>query len=159
MEQALESESLNQEIIEHLMNPKNYGKLEHPDGVGVGHDEKTGEYVIFYIQTDDERLTDVKFATNGCQDTVVLGSMFTEMIKGDSIENGKMAVGKMDKQLSTATAQQQVCAEMVLSSFIAALVNRKNRLNGEKEEMHVELMKESCEIEESQEKEKTDDNQ
>ena len=146
MEQALENEELNQEIIEHLMHPKNYGKLDEPSGVGVGHDEKTGEYVVFYIKIEDENIQDVSYATNGCQDTVVLGSMFTEMIKGDSIENGKNAVEKMDQKLSGATAQQQVCAEMVLTSFIASLINRENRLKGESEEMHVIKMKESCEI-------------
>jgi len=147
MEQALESEELNQEIIEHLMHPKNYGKLDDPSGVGVGHDEKTGEYVIFYLQTEDEKINDLRFATNGCQDTVVLGSMFTEMIKNDTIDNGKLAVEKMDQKLQGATAQQQVCAEMVLTSFVAALINRENRLKNETEEMHVIQMKESCESE------------
>ncbi len=146
MEQALENEELDQEIIEHLMHPKNYGKLDEPSGVGVGHDEKTGEYVIFYIKTEDENIQNVSFATNGCQDTVVLGSMFTEMVKDDTIENGKNAVEKMDKKLSGMTAQQQVCAEMVLTSFIASLINRENRLKHESEEMHVIQMKESCEI-------------
>ncbi|RLA72971.1 MAG: iron-sulfur cluster assembly scaffold protein [Epsilonproteobacteria bacterium] len=154
MEQALENEELNQEIIEHLMHPKNYGKLDEPSGVGVGHDEKTGEYVVFYIQTEDENIQEVSYATNGCQDTVVLGSMFTEMIKGDSIENGKNAVEKMDKRLSGMTVQQQVCAEMVLTSFIASLINRENRLKGKSEEMHVIKMKESCEVEEVETKEK-----
>jgi len=146
MEQDLQSEELNEEIIEHLMHPKNYGKLDEPSGVGVGHDEKTGEYVIFYLKIESENIQEVSFATNGCQDTVVLGSMFSEMVKGDTIENGKDAVEKMDQRLSGMTAQQQVCAEMVLTSFIAALVNRENRLKNASEEMHVIKMKESCEI-------------
>jgi len=146
MEQDLQSEELNEEIIEHLMHPKNYGKLDEPSGVGVGHDEKTGEYVIFYLKIESENIQEVSFATNGCQDTVVLGSMFSEMVKGDTIENGKDAVEKMDQRLSGMTAQQQVCAEMVLTSFIAALINRENRLKNASEEMHVIKMKESCEI-------------
>ena len=158
MEEALESEELSREIIEHLMNPKNYGKLDDYDGAGVGHDDKTGKYVVFYVKTDGDIIKDVKFSTNGCQDTVVLGSMFTEMVKGDTIENGKTTVGKMDQKLSGASAQQQACAEMVLSSFIASLINRENRLKGEKEEMHIIKMKQSCEIEEKEEeKENTND--
>ena len=34
-------EGLNPEVLEHLMDPKNYGKLDDADGVGVGLDEKT----------------------------------------------------------------------------------------------------------------------
>lgn len=144
MENALNSEALNQEIIEHLMHPKNYGKLDAPDGVGVGHDAVTGEFVIFYVAVKGGILTDTAYATNGCQDTVVLGSMFTEMIKGDTLENAQRAVKKLEAKLQGASAQQQACADMVLTAFGASLINRDNRLGGSGEEQHVITMKESC---------------
>lgn len=140
-------EGMNPEVLEHLMSPKNYGKLEDPSGVGVAVDEKTGEYVIFYIQTDENIITDLRYATNGCQDTVVVGSMFTEMIKGGDIENGKKAVSKMEEKLGGLTPKQRVCTDMVLEAFIASLINRENLLRGEKEELHILKMQESCEIE------------
>jgi nitrogen fixation NifU-like protein len=148
MENALNSEALNQEIIEHLMHPKNYGKLDAPDGVGVGHDAATGEFVIFYVNVTDGIISDIAYATNGCQDTVVLGSMFTEMIKGDTVENSQKAVKKLEAKLSSASAQQQACAEMVLTAFGASLINRDKRLGGSGEEQHVITMKESCSTDE-----------
>ena len=57
--------SLNQEIIEHLMHPKNYGPLENPSGVGVAHSEQSGEFVIFYLRCEGETIEAVGFATNG----------------------------------------------------------------------------------------------
>lgn len=144
MDNALNSETLSQEIIEHLMHPKNYGKLDAPDGVGVGHDAATGEFVIFYVAIKEGVLSDIAYATNGCQDTVVLGSMFTEMIKGDTLENAETAVRKLEAKLHGASAQQQACADMVLASFRASLINRDNRLGGADEEQHVIAMKESC---------------
>jgi nitrogen fixation protein NifU and related proteins len=140
-------EGMNPEILEHLMNPKNYGKLENASGTGVAVDEKTGEYVIFYIKTQDEIIEDLRFATNGCQDTVVVGSMFSEMIKNDNIDNGKKAVSKMEQRLGGLTPKQRVCTDMVLESFIASLINRENLLRGAKEEVHILKMQESCEIE------------
>lgn len=140
-------EGMNPEILEHLMNPKNYGKLENASGTGVAVDEKTGEYVIFYIKTQDEIIEDLRFATNGCQDTVVVGSMFSEMIKNDNIDNGKKAVSKMEQRLGGLTPKQRVCTDMVLESFIASLINRENLLRGVKEEVHILKMQESCEIE------------
>ncbi len=83
--------NLNQEIIEHLMHPRNYGPLENPTGVGVGHSEQSGEFVIFYLDSKNDILENVGYATNGCHDTVVLGSMFTEMIKGESLEYAQSA--------------------------------------------------------------------
>ena len=112
-------EGMNPEVLEHLMSPKNYGKLEDANGVGVAVDEKTGEYVIFYIKTDKDIIEDLRYATNGCQDTVVVGSMFSEMIKGDNIENGKKAISKMEEKLGSLTPKQRVCTDMVLEAFVA----------------------------------------
>ena len=142
-------EGMNSEVLEHLMNPKNYGKLDDADGVGVALDEKTKEYVIFYIKLDGDIIKDVKFATNGCQDTVVIGSMFTQMILEHDIEYANTAVEKIQKKLGKLSAQQQVCADIVFSSFVAALKNYENKNNGADEELHVLKMKDSCEVTES----------
>ncbi|MDY0116891.1 MAG: iron-sulfur cluster assembly scaffold protein [Sulfurimonadaceae bacterium] len=149
--QAIElPKGMNPEVLMHLMDPKNYGKLDHASGVGVAVDEKTGEYVIFYTLLDNEIIKDVRFATNGCQDTVVLGSMFTEMIKNNTPAFAQKAIGKMNAKLMGSSAQQQICADMVLSSFVASMINYENLQEGKTEEMHVLKMKESCEVEENE---------
>ncbi len=139
---------LTQEIIEHMMNPKNYGKLDDPTGVGIGYDEKTGEYVIFYLRTDGDDITAVSFATNGCQDTVILGSIFTEMIKETTIDDARKTAQSMQEKLAASSAKQQACADMVLSAFIAALLNREHRIDGGDQEMHKIKIENSCDIEE-----------
>lgn len=153
MENIEVPEGMNPEVLKHLMDPQNYGKLDEPNGIGVAHDDKTGEFVIFYIKTDNDVISDVRFATNGCQDTVVVGSMFTEIIKGKSIEEGKKAISMLEQKIGIVTPQQRICAEMVFNAFIAALINEANLSRGEKEEMHVIKSKESCEIEEKEEHE------
>ena len=142
-------EGMNPEVLEHLMAPNNYGKIDDPSGVGVAMDEKAGEYVIFYIKIDGEIIQDLKFATNGCQDTVVVGSMFSHIVKGENIENGKKAIAKMELKLGGLTPKQRICTDLVLEAFIASLINHQNLLNGEVEEMHIIKMKESCEVEEN----------
>jgi len=139
-------EGMSPEVLEHLMNPKNYGKLEEPNGVGVALDEKTKEYVIFSILLDDTLIKDVKFATNGCQDTVVIGSMFTDMIMNNNLEYAQGAIKKMNDKLGNMSAQQQVCADIVFSAFSASLKNYENLQNGLEEELHLFKMKESCEV-------------
>ncbi|NOQ30593.1 MAG: iron-sulfur cluster assembly scaffold protein [Helicobacteraceae bacterium] len=144
MENITLPEGMNKETLEHLMNPKNYGKLNDASCVGVGSDEKTGEYVIFYTKLEGETITDVKYATNGCQDTVVVGSMFSEMIKGNSIQYAEGAMKKMHDKLGGLSPKQQICADMVLVAFTASMYNYENISNGKKEEMHVLKMNESC---------------
>jgi len=146
-EDVILPEGMSKEALEHLMNPKNYGKLENPSCIGVALDEKTKEYVIFYTLLDGEIVKDVSYATNGCQDTVVIGSMFSEMIKGNNLEYANGAIAKMHEKLGEMTAQQQVCAEIVFSAFIASLKNFENLQNGQEEELHMLKMKESCEAE------------
>jgi len=138
-------EGLNPEVLEHLMDPKNYGKLDDANGVGVGLDEKTQEYVIFYTKLDGDIITDVRYATNGCQDTVVIGSMFSEMIIGNDVEYANGAIDKMHEKLGELSPQQQVCADIVFTAFLASLKNDQNKKGGADEELHLLKMKDSCE--------------
>jgi nitrogen fixation NifU-like protein len=143
---------LTDEIIEHMMNPKNYGKLENPDGVGVGYDERSGEYVIMYLVSKDDALSEIAYATNGCQDTVVLGSVFTEMVKGAAQDEAKQIAQKMQEKVAQAPAQQQACSELVLSAFNAAMENLAHRAQGGDQELHKIRIASSCETEEEETK-------
>ena len=138
-------EGVNPETLEHLMNPKNYGKLEGASGVGVALDEKTGEYVVFYTLFNEDIIKECKYATNGCQDTVVIGSMFTTMITNNDLKYANGAIDRMHEKLGSLSPQQQTCANLVFSAFKASLKNFENLSDGVVEEMHVFKMKESCE--------------
>jgi len=138
-------EGMNPQVLEHLMSPKNYGKLDNANGVGVALDEKTKEYVIFYVLLQEGLLKDAKFATNGCQDTVVIGSMFSDMIINNDLEYANSAITKMHTKLGQLSPQQQICADIVFSSFTAAIRNYENVLGGANEELHLFKMKDSCE--------------
>lgn len=140
---------LTEEIIDHMMHPKNYGKLEHPSGVGIGYDETSGEYVIVYLLTDGDDLVDIAYATNGCQDTVILGSVFTEMVKGTTVHEARDIATEMEKKIAAAPAKQQACADLVLTAFVAALVNREHRIEGGEQEMHKMKIAGTCDTEEN----------
>ena len=143
-------EGMNKEVLEHLMYPHNYGKLDDANAVGVAVDEQSGEYVILYLKLEAKEITDLRFATNGCQDTVVVGSMFTDMIKNQNADYAQKAVEKVYEKLGdTMTDKQQVCADMVFTSLVAALKNYENLQNGKTEEAHILKMKQSCETEEN----------
>ena len=143
-------EGLNPEILEHLMYPHNYGKLDDADGIGIAMDEQSGEYVILYLKIDSETITDIRFATNGCQDTVVVGSIFTDMVKGQKTSYAQKAVEKVYEKLgSSVSEKQRVCADMVFTSLVAALKNFDNLQAGKEEEAHILKMKQSCETEDT----------
>lgn len=152
----VEDKELQAEIGKHLMQPENYGKLEDASCVGVGIDHATKSYVIMYIKRDEENILDVMFGTNGTQDTTTLGSLFTEMIKGDSVENALETVTALEKDLQESYAslpkpkvdtskpegeqveristEHQDSANMVLTAFRAAMRHYERKLGGIEEE-------------------------
>ena len=129
------------------MHPRNYGPLENPTGVGVGHSEQSGEFVIFYLDTKNDILENVGYATNGCHDTVVLGSMFTEMIKGESLEYAHKAATKLREKVALGPVKQQACAQMVLTAFEAAQIHQQQKLEGSSEDLHAIEIGMECEVE------------
>lgn len=139
---------VSEEVLDHMMYPRNYGEMDEAQGVGMGADTKTAEFAMVYIHTVDGVLNAITFGANACQDTVVAGSLFTEMVKGDTLENAKRASVLMDKQLENAPKKQQACSRLILRAFDGAVINRENRLKGLDEEMYKINLKESCEIEE-----------
>lgn len=143
------SREVNDAILEHMMNPKNYGKMDNPSSIGFGYSDKTNEYVITYLDIDNELINDVKFMAVGCTDTIVSGSIFTQMIKGSNIEFGNKSAKKLMKNLENAPESQRACAEIVIKSYEAALINLKNRLAQSNEELHKLKINNGCEIKEN----------
>ncbi|MEA2051172.1 MAG: iron-sulfur cluster assembly scaffold protein [Campylobacterota bacterium] len=136
---------ISAEVLEHMMNPKNYGKLEDADGIGMGADKKTGEFAMVYIKVDDDILSDISFGCNACQDTVIAGSLFTEMVKGDTLENSIKALKLMGEKILEAPKKNQACTGMILTAMRAALINRENKIKNIDEDMFTIDIKESCE--------------
>jgi len=162
----VEDKELRAEIGRHLMQPENYGKLEDADCVGVGIDHATKSYVIMYIKRDEEKIIDVMFGTNGTQDTTTLGSIFTEMIKGEDISNAletttllendlkesyaSLPAPKVDlskpegEQVERISTEHQDSANMVLTAFRAAMRHYDRKAGGIKEEQFEMSISKTC---------------
>jgi len=137
---------VSEEVLDHMMYPRNYGVMDEAQGVGMGVDKNNGEFAMVYIHLVGDILNAINFGANACQDTVVAGSLFTEMVKGDTFENAKKAAQLMDKQLEGAPKKQQACSRLILRAFDGAVINRENRQKGIEEEMYKITLKETCEI-------------
>jgi nitrogen fixation NifU-like protein len=159
-----EQKALEAEIGRHLMQPENYGKLEDATCVGVGIDHATKSYVIMYIKRDEHTILDVMFGTNGTQDTTTLGSLFTEMIKGDTIDGAIEITSNLEKDLQESYAaipapkvdttkpegeqvehistEYQDSANMVLTAFRAAIRHYERKQSGiEEEQFEMSIVK------------------
>jgi len=112
-------------LIEHLMNPKNYGVLEGADAQGVGLNPDNGEKVVVYIRMayDEETpyIDEIRFEAIGCTTTIVAGSMLTEEAKGLSPKGVRNMVAASMQLLDTMPPEEAACSEMVALGILAAV--------------------------------------
>ena len=117
--------SMDALLIEHMMNPKNYGSLEGSDAEGIGKNPDNGEKVAIYISvgTDetDPYVKDIRFQAIGCTTTVVAGSMLTEEAKGLNFKGIYALVDATMKLLDRLPPEDAACSEMVALAIKAAV--------------------------------------
>ena len=80
-------EDLYREIIlDHYRTPRNRGELPTPPAVvAQGHNPLCGDEITVYLQLDDDVVTDVKVAGQGCSISQSSASMMTQAIKGHTL--------------------------------------------------------------------------
>jgi nitrogen fixation NifU-like protein len=118
--------ALDQEIIEHMANPKNYGSMENPDAIGIGENPENGEQVIIYLRVRDNAegepvIEDIKFQAIGCMTTVVAGSIITGEANGIDFGTGEELISVTLGMLDGVPPEEAACSEMVAVSLKAAM--------------------------------------
>jgi len=74
-------------VLDHFQNPRNVGKIEDADGIGVIGSAQCGDVMKIYIKVDEKQIiTDLKFQTYGCGAAVASSSIASTMLIGKSIE-------------------------------------------------------------------------
>ena len=82
-------------IIDHYKNPRNYGRLEHPD---ISHEENNplcGDVVGMDFRVKEGVIDDIRFHGRGCAISQASASLLTERLKGMSLDEAKK-IGKDD---------------------------------------------------------------
>ena len=123
--------SMDAQLIEHMMNPKNYGTLEGADTQGIGKNPENGEKVAIYIKVGKDEnepyVDDIRFQAIGCTTTVVAGSMLTEEAKGLNFKGVQNLVEATMKLLDRLPPEDAACSEMVALAIKAAVDTYEKR--------------------------------
>ena len=82
-------------IMEIYKNPLNFGKITKPDVSASSGNPSCGDNVEITARLDSEgRISEIKFNGKGCAISQVSASLFTEALKGKTLEDAK----KMKKE-------------------------------------------------------------
>lgn len=119
-------------LLEHLMEPKNYGTLESAQIHGIGKNPQNGEKVVIHIEAGEDEdqpyVKDIRFQAVGCNTTIVAGSMLTEEAKGLNFNGVKNLVAATMKLLGTIPPEDAACSEMVALALLATVDTYEARL-------------------------------
>ena len=112
-------------LMEHLMEPKNYGKLEDNNAIGIGKNPQNGEKVVIYLKVEEESgeptIKDIKFQAIGCTTTIVAGSIITTEAKGLSFSRVEDLISATLGMLDGVDEADAACTEMVALALQAGV--------------------------------------
>lgn len=72
-------------ILDHYRNPRNYGKLEHPDAHAEDSNPLCGDQLAIDLLIEGDQVKEVRFQGRGCAISQAAASMLSEMIEGKSV--------------------------------------------------------------------------
>ncbi len=114
-------------LIEHMMNPRNYGVLEDGNSEGIGKNPHNGEKVIIFLKIKDDTIEDISFQAIGCMTTVLAGSLITSEAKGSSLDRAEELVSAALGMLDRIPPEEAACSEMVALALQASIDTYKER--------------------------------
>ncbi len=144
-----ELDEMMQLYVDHMANPRNYGKLDDYDAIGIGKNPDNGESVVVYFTLDDKGIIDeIAFQVKACSTTVVSGSIFTETVKGVDLEEAVVLSNIMLEKLDELPPEDAACSEIVTVAFLAALEHYHARQNDPDAMIPTRLIEKTCEVKE-----------
>ena len=119
--------TVDAQLIEHMMEPKNYGSMAESHSEGIGKNPQNGEKVVVYIKVSNDTIDDIRFQAIGCSTTIVAGSMLTEEAKGLSFEGVDTLIDSTMKILANVPPEDAVCTQMVILALKASIDTYEKR--------------------------------
>ncbi|MBU1136773.1 iron-sulfur cluster assembly scaffold protein [Patescibacteria group bacterium] len=119
----------SKKVIQHFQNPKNMGKMNHPDSIGEAGNSQCGDTMKIYLKIEDGKIKDISFETMGCVSAIATSSMITELAKGKTLaEAEKITYQDVVNELGQLPPVKIHCAGMAVEALKKAIENcEKNK--------------------------------
>ena len=120
----------SEKVIDHYRNPRNVGKLDNADAIGVAGSLACGDQLKIYLKIQNNIVVDAKFQTFGCGSAVASSSILTEMIIGKSLDEVKKITNQdIADQLDGLPPEKMHCSVMGYEALEDALQNYDNYID------------------------------
>ena len=107
-------------VIDHWQNPRNFEKIENPDGY-ASVKGSCGDTMEMFIKMKNDRISECGFQTDGCGTTIVCGSVATTLAQDKTFIEALADV--ILKRVGGLPASDVHCAELAAETLRRALAD------------------------------------
>ena len=109
-------------LMDHFNSPRNSGRMDNPDLVGLAGIPGQGPFVVLHLRLDDASIIESRFQTHGCGVSIACGSMLTELITQRTIsECLQLTPEQLSEALDGIPATKLHCPALAIAALKDAL--------------------------------------
>ena len=118
----------SEKVMDHFSNPRNVGSIEDADGIGEVGNPVCGDMMTFYINVEDDKISEIKFKTFGCVAAIAVSSMVSEMAEGCTLKEAKKISNKsVASSLDGLPKQKLHCSNLGADALAKAIQDYENK--------------------------------
>jgi nitrogen fixation NifU-like protein len=118
-------------VLDHFSNPRNVGVLLDSDGDARVENPVNGATLELYLNIAEGRINQSAFKSLGCTATIAAGSMVTELINGQTVQDaGAITRFDIEAALGGLPPTRKHAASLAEDAIRAAIANYQARVVG-----------------------------
>jgi nitrogen fixation NifU-like protein len=118
----------NDTVMDHVLRPRNVGRLAAADGVGVVENETCGDMVEISIQVRDGRIAAARFRVFGCGAAIASSSLTTELAQGWTLaQAAALTPEQVTAALGGLPARKVACSVLAPAALARAIEDYKRK--------------------------------
>jgi len=111
------TEPFSEKVVELAYEPENVGEIEDPDGFAKAQGS-CGDTIQISLKIENQRISEIKFLSDGCAATIACGSAITILAKNKTLEQAeKITPLNLLEFLHDLPASHSHCAELAVEAF------------------------------------------
>lgn len=116
------------ELLRRFRNPKNAGKIENADGVGVVGNRTCGDIMHLYLRVKNNIIVEIKFETLGCAAAIAFSDLLCDTVKNKSIDKAlSITKDSLIRELGDVPPIKLHCSLLALDALHRAIEDFKKK--------------------------------
>jgi nitrogen fixation NifU-like protein len=118
-----EEADFSKKMIHEYRNPSNFGVLENPDAIGKIKGP-CGDTMEIMLKIKNNRITSIRFLTDGCGTSIACGSMLTKIVKDKTLDEVELITSQdLNRALEGLPEDHVHCTILAVNTLRKALNN------------------------------------